>query len=95
MWLFCATVSCEDFLYLQYRFELFLAQVQWRKCALKMLVKLTTCSHSPHFVRGIFNVATSNISKYDTNHKILGFEQFDHQQKSVKTSFCRSINIDL
>jgi hypothetical protein len=32
----------QAFLYLHFRFEFFLAQEYWRKCALKMLVKLTT-----------------------------------------------------
>jgi hypothetical protein len=35
-------VSRQAFLYLHFRFELFLAQEYWRKCAYKMLVKLTT-----------------------------------------------------
>ncbi len=40
--LFRTKVSREAFLYLHYRFELFLAKEYWRKCARKMLVKLTT-----------------------------------------------------
>ncbi len=38
----CTKVSRQAFLYLHVRFELFLVQEYWRKCACKMLVKLTT-----------------------------------------------------
>jgi hypothetical protein len=40
--LFRTKVLCEPFLYLYFKLKLFLAQEYWRKCALKMLVKLTT-----------------------------------------------------
>ncbi len=39
--LFCTKVLCKAFLYLHFRFELLLAKEYWRKCAYKMLVKLT------------------------------------------------------
>jgi hypothetical protein len=47
--LFRAKVSHKAFLHLHFRFELFLAQEYWRKCAQKMLVKLT---------KGWYNVMT-------------------------------------
>ncbi len=40
--LFRTKVLRQAFLYLNFRFELFLAQEYWRKCAHEMLVKLTT-----------------------------------------------------
>jgi hypothetical protein len=40
--LILAKVLGEAFSHLHFRFELFLAQEYWRKCARKMLVKLTT-----------------------------------------------------
>jgi hypothetical protein len=40
--LFCTKVLREVFWYIHYKFELLLAQNYWRKCAQKMLVKLTT-----------------------------------------------------
>jgi hypothetical protein len=40
--LFCTKVLRQAFLYLHFRFELFLAQEYWRKCTHKMLVKMTT-----------------------------------------------------
>ncbi len=40
-WLFRSKVSSAAFLYLDFMFELYLAQDYWRKCAHKMLVKLT------------------------------------------------------
>jgi hypothetical protein len=38
---FCTKVLRKAFLYLDYRFKLFLSQEYWCKCAHKMLVKLT------------------------------------------------------
>ncbi len=40
--LFCTKILCEAFFNLHFKFDLLLAKEFWRKCAHKMLVKLTT-----------------------------------------------------
>ncbi len=64
--LFRTKVLRAAFLYLNFRFELFLEQEYWRKCAHKMLVKLTTepCSAS----RGSLRFCSSGPELYYRGH---------------------------
>ncbi len=52
-----------SFLYLHFRFELFLAQVYWGKCAHKLLVKLTPSRLKTRMSKTIFDFLLRNPVK--------------------------------